>query len=577
MDIVNDELGQNLDAEVFNNEEQKSGLGNKLKPYTGIIVKIFILLVILAVAYYFFFFRYATVSFTVFNYETNSNEATTLSLTKDNKIYSIDTDTDIKLLPGDYSVEILGELSKQYLKTKSITVDKDSGQIQIDIYPDWIINISEFKLSGPSTVYTNQNVSLDVSLKNNGKPITATFKGTGDLNIDDTQELKQGDNKFTLHFTVTKKANEKVTGAVYLDKTKGLSQTKTKDYNAIVKPAPKIKINNSKTIFETSAGQELKITFDLSNSSQEAITGLNLNFDSITTDKDIFMSYITNLPKDINIGPAGNTSVDLVLNIPLQSYFEGKKEITFNAIFANSFTNVSKKITINYSAPNISIPKLIDFEKVTAGSNSEKTLTIENTTKYSIKITESKINITSQVLNPEDYIIKQISFDVPETLEPGKTDIKVLAIIPPVFVSDTFNAELQLTTDIGDYKIPLKFQILGIDVKLAPSIQTQYNISFDEFGKSKPETKPINIKNSGNTDLNIMSISISNNCNSFIQPSMTGPLTITKGDTLNLFFSIKSGQPQTQLSEPKICNFDITYTDPRTEAYQTNTTQFTIE
>lgn len=586
-DFNTEELGQDLDAEVFNEDEtQKISVGQKIKPYLGTIIKVIILLAIIGVLYYFFFYRYTTVNFTVFNYETNSNETTTILLMKDGKTITIDTDTDIKLLSGDYSVSIEGELSKKYLKTKIVSIDKSmqNSSINIDLYPEWVTNISEFKISGPATVYTNQDVTLDVSLKNKGNPLTITLLGNNDLNsildTDKTQEIKQGENKFQIHFKVLKKQNEKINGSIYIDLAKNLSQTKTNEFSATVKTAPKIKITNSKTVFETSAGQELKITFDLSNTSQEEINNLNFSINPSTAnmDLDILKSYITQSPKDINIAKNNNTSADLILAIPIQTYFEGKKEIIFDAIFSNSYTSATKKITINYTAPNIIIPKLTDFGNITAGSNSEKIVTIENTTKYSIAVKESKLNITSQTLNLEDSISRQISFDVPEKLEPGKTDIKIIAIIPPLFVTDEFTAELQLSTDIGDLKIPLKFEITGINVKLEPKLNQRYTFVFtgtEGMEQSEKKSYDISIKNAGNVDLNNININIGN-CSDLVSVSLATNITINKNETIPLFLILAGNKPKTSLPEEKICSFDLSYIDPRTDTMKIDTTQFII-
>jgi hypothetical protein len=577
-------LENNVDNEMFQDETQKVNIMEKIKPYFGTIFKVIILIAILAVAYYFFFYRYTTVSFEVYNYDTGLSEQTTISLANGSKTIDADTDKEYKLLAGTYSIGLQGELSKLYLKTKIVNIDKslDGQSIRINVYPSWVNDISDFKLSGPKTVYTNQNVPLDVSLNYSGEPMSVKFLGSGDLNgLQETTELKKGENKFTLSYKNIKKQNDKVKGTIYIEKAESLSQTKTNEFNSVVKKAPIIKITTPKSIYETSAGQELRITFDISNDSQETIDGLKLTFDGLNMDSDIFNGYINQLPQDINIGPKSSASSELILTIPLQEEFEGKKNITFNAIFTNSYATASKKITINYTSPNITIPKITDFGNMVAGSHSEKVVSLENATKYSIKIQESKIVVTGQTLNLEEAIYQNISFDVPATLEPGKTDIQITTVIPYTFVTDKFTAELQLTTDIGILKIPLSFAITGIDVKLEMlGLQPEYTFTFDTLGSIRTP-KEVSLKNSGNIDLNIMNIYI-RECTTeiLISQVVLTPYTLLKTTSQQFYIVLKehlSKDGPSFAQGPKICSLVTEYIDPKTKAQLQKVDSFTIK
>jgi len=560
----NIEINTNLDNEMY--KEQEPSFSDKIKPYKGTIFKIIILLIILGTLYYFFFFRYTNVSFEVYNYDTNTYEITTLSLEKEGKTINIDTDEFTKLIPGEYLINFSGEISKMYNDTPVLEITKEDNDstITIYLYPEWTKYISNFNIiEPPKEIYQNQEVSLKVSLNNSGKPIYVTLKGTNALSsINYPVELKTGENTFNLSFINTNKQKEDTKGRIYIDKAKDIKYTN--EFNATTKKSPTFKIN-SKTAFETSSGKELKISFELINSSTEDIQNLNLKLDNANMDVDILNSWVKELPKDINLGPKLNTVVDLILEIPLLEYFEGKKTVTFNAIFENSYANATKGITINYTSPEIEVPTKNDFGTIIAGNNITKELEIENSTIYPITINESKITITSLTKNLESEIYKTITPEDIDSIAPGTNKIPVFINIPYDFVTDKIEGYITLITDLGNIEIPFTLNVSGIDVKLElQNLQSSYNFDF-ENDFSVRQNKELVLKNSGNADINVSLISMKN-CNTEIGISQLNyPFRINKGESQKFYLILKENLPKnsSNFSQPQICYLKIDYIDPR--------------
>ncbi len=574
---TNSDSNANLDSDMFG-EEQKPKLDilAAIKPYTGIIIKVLILLVILGAAYWFFFMRYATVSFDVI--ANGASVTTTIKLENSGKSMPVDTLTDTKLLPGDYTVSFDDpDLSNYYLQNNTVSVSKDNEgtPITIKLYPTWSKDIvkSEFKITKrPANVYTGQSVQLEINITNKGKPIGVTLRGDGDANISQDVDLKTGTNKVIVDFDNVKKTGENLKETFYLDGAKDI--LKISDFNAIIKKAPSVKLN-SKTIYQTGVGNTLRITFELVNSSQDKIEGLDFNIVSASRDPEVIAGWIVNTPTDVNIIPNGSTSVDVDFNIPLKKVDGDMEKINLTFGFSNSYINLTKNVELDLLPIEFVVPKKIDLEPMTAGTTKTEKITIENKTDYSIDLKDSSINSSNPKLASPDVM----SLDLPSTIPPGKLDISLNIAIPPTFESDKTDGTIVISTDFGDYSIPFTLNITGINLKIElPTLQPTYTFTFDQdTAPSKQGNLMENtIKNSGNIDVNIVSLQISPNCTKFITIAPFNPLTLKIGDQEKFYISLNPIQ-KSLLNTPILCSLNITYQDPTTQTIQvlTNNT-FTI-
>ena len=594
-DFNTQELGMNLDAEVFGEENQKTSAFDKIKPHIGTIIKIIILLGILFLSYYFFFMRYTYVTFEVQNLSKGLNgnmETTTITLEKEGKQNNYNTGESIKILPGDYTVSINDpELNNLFLANDklSITKDDEGTTKTIILYPDWTSKLKAARIEGPSTIYEGQKVDLKFTINNTGKPINITLKGDGDFNnVIEDWDLGTGTKTKIISYINKRKADkaQKTLGSLYIEKT---GDKFKKSFSAKIKKAPQIKLNTPAS-YSVKAGQDLKIIFELNNPTNTPVDSLQLELSNANIDSDILKSWIQTQSKDINLG-LGKTSTYITLRIPLN---QSGNDITFDAIFKNSYVNVKKSVTLKIAQADIIIPKNLDFGLVTAGTGiKQKTILIENNTEFSITLKKdfdpaTNVNITSPAdpQNKVSDLLQIFSVDIPDKIEPkAKVEIPITLIIPPNFESDALKGTITINTggsedSKNDFVIPFTLNIVGISLKLElQSLQSEYKFTFDEVSQqSEKKLFPLTLKNSGNVDLNIMDIKI-NNCSDFgDKEQITVPLTIKKGESQGFFLVLKKIY-KTNLTEPKSCSFDISYQDPtipNAVSFSTKTYPFSI-
>lgn len=571
-------LGENLDSEVFSEEQKESSL-NKIKPYIGTILKILIVILIVFGLYYYFYMRYVNVSFEIINLEKGQNykESSTITLDLDGKISEIDTDEITKILPGDYIISVNDpNLSNLYLKDEllSITKEDDDSTFTIILYPEWSKNLSEFKLINKSdTIYTNQKVTLTASIKNSGKNQKIKIIGTNDLNdIQEYIDLKPGDNNFELSFVNKRKNKEKVSGTLKIESADFISL----NYSATTKTSPNLKIIGNAN-YTAYAGQTLNMKFELDNGlNVDNITDLELSIDNATLDSDIIKSWISNAPEKIDVNAKQKKSIDLNFNIPLQN----KDKVSFNLNFKNSFATATKLITITINDPQIELPKEIDFDTLTAGNTSTKTILIDNKTNYELNlIADTTYDIpTTSNTNTLEQIYSIISIELPEKLIIGKNEIPFSFIIPPTFLSDNIKGKVKIKSELKDFEIPFSIIIQGIEISFTTTLSPQYTFDYDSTNFSIEKQESIKINNTGNVDLNVYAVNITgdSDCTSRLQiKPIISPSTLTKSNPLEVILTMKkSAKPLNPIT--KVCSFDITYLDPKTNTQTTKTNQFTL-
>lgn len=584
-----DDLGGNLDSDMFAEQKPKVNIMAKIKPHIGTIVKILVLILILFAAYYFFFLRYVTVSFDVVNYAIpgGSPETTTITLTNGKSI-NVDTGDNIRLLPGSYDVSINDpNLDNYYLYTKSITIDKsdDKSTKTIELYPSWFQNIDSIKIvknSIPKLIYKNQDVSFQANIKYSGKGDSIDLI----IELDENQvaeksvDLKTGENIVDLSFkNYVDKQDKNVHVKVIIDKTNNIYST---SFEVPVKKPPKFTIN-TKDSYEVHAGNNLKMVFELNNSTKYKIPNINFSIISANQDPAIIKSWIQKIPKNLTISPGINT-VNVDFNIPL---LKDPKDKTITVDFSNSFLSVTKDITIKILPANIELPKSLDLGQMTAGTTITKNIVITNNTNYPLEIdSNANIDITkSSSTNSLPQLQNMFIIDLPEELQIGDTSIPIIVVLNPNLQSDNVKGNITIKTTNGlDLTIPFSINITGIEDKLDIGLQDSYTFKFNDKGQLESKNHPIaiTIKNTGNIDLNIVDISLDQKCkilanlntkemigNPFILKTLSDPLKIylIPIATSNLFKSTSS----------YICLLKVTYTDPHNKSQpKTISKSFTI-
>ncbi len=557
-----DDFDFNISDDFQNSEKPKSSLN--LKKYAGPIIKIIILLGILFVLVWFFFLRYAEVSIYITATDTSKSLDSGIIYLND-KTYNLGET--FKIVPGDYDIRLSDIDSKKYYLLDSdsvITINKDSGDIDLKAYPLEFKKLSNFVLSLPSEIYENQNIKITLEVNNtNDSPLNVIIKGDKDFNsLSEEFTLNKGPNKKEFYFKNTLKKGATFKGSIYFDSAKGISKL-TESVSLKVNAAPILKFKNLKTSYKVNAGQDLELTLEIDNSSNINIENLNLDFENSSSNIDLLKSMVVESTKDLNIISKDIGTAKVIFKIPIDITL---KEQYFDIIYRNSYSEARQKITLEIIAPEIITPKLLDFGKITASQTLiTKIIPIENKTNYSIKITDFDIDITTaqpkNSISDLKAIFSSVDFleDIPAN---GSTSGTANVIIPSTFLSDMVTGNITLKTDYFDIKVPFKLEILELKIALDfENLNDKYTFTYDPVTTMGiPKSNFINLKNTGNIDLSIKNIYV--DCSELdITLGIQKPFDLKVGEKQEFLLNQKS-IPKSSLPSEKVCNLNITYIDP---------------
>jgi len=584
--LDNQDLSANIDSEVFSEDElPKKSIGEIIKPYTGIAIKIIILLVILAFAYWFFFMRYANVTFKVVNYSKGDSPIlTTINLEQNGSVEKYNTSDEsttnsVRILPGTYTISIDdSDVGDFYLPndTLEITKDDDGSSITIFLYPEWAKDIGGFKIEKlPNSIYSNQEVTFKLGLNNSGKMQNIVIKGTGDLNsVNQPIDIKPGKNILLVKFDNFKKPDENLKGSLYIQYAQDLFYTT--NINMKVKKLPQVNLVPQKTSYDVNSGSEVTIVFDVDNKSQETISDLNLKLSTANMDIDIINPWIKSISQDINVNPNEKIQIEVVFNVPIREEPKDGEKINLKFTLENSFVNVSKDVELRVHQANIELPKSLDFSTVVAGTLLQKNITISNNTQSKIKITKdilikiTKTNSTNSNYPTDADIYKSIIINPITELNPGANELNITLNILPIYSSENLEGTITLFTEAGELYIPFKFNIQSMDVKLEIQMQTQFKVYPDPNTqnlktKELTDSTSVTISNTGNIDLNINSITVGGDCKDWpdVSPALTQLTLLPSKKSFSFFLKFTAISTST-LNSSKICILDVSYYDPKT-------------
>lgn len=558
---MDDEFNFNIDEEFSG--PKKSTMPD-LKKYIVPMIKIFILLAILFALIWFFFLRYTEISIIVKESDTGKTLNGGVIYLND-KVY--DFGKPIKIIPGDYDIR-LSELDarKYYLLKSELTIDKDSGDLELKAYPLEFKKLTQFTATLPSEIYENQLITLELNITNNNDSSTnIIIRGSNDLNaLKQTFTLNTGINNLKVEFSNPKKKGTNLVGEIYIEGAKEINQLK-KSINLKVNPAPVLKFKNLKTNYTVNAGQILDLTLEIDNSSTIEIKNLNLDFDNASIDKDILKSWVIEETKDLNIVAKGIGTAKISFLIPIDSTI---KDEFFNITYKNSYAEVTpQKIVISIKNPEIITPKSIEFGKITAGQNLiTKIITLENKTNFDVKIIGAKVNITTSQPNNLISTLEAL-FDIEYSDIPKNSSAEAIVnlIIPPTINGDNISGNIILITEYFEIKVPFKLEILELKIALdVLGINSKYTFTYPDGFTSKQTNNIVKLKNIGNIDLEIKSILISNTCPMLSTTIITPlPLILKPNMEQEFTFTLKSISKQ-NLTEEKVCSIDVIYVNPAT-------------
>jgi len=140
-------------------------------------------------------------------------------------------------------------------------------------------------------------------------------------------------------------------------------------------------------------------------------------------------------------------------------------------------------------------------------------------------------------------------------------------IIPSNFNSENIEGTITIPTEAGDLIIPFKLNIQSLDVKLDIQMQSQFTVYLDpatlNLKTKELSPQPITINNTGNVDLNLVSINLGNDCKNNwpeVSPILTQITQIPNNDKYSFFLKFTATNA---FNQAKTCTLDVAYYDPK--------------
>lgn len=520
-----DDFNKGIGSDDFNlneedNDEPKINLMDQIKPYVGPIIKIIIVIVIAFLVYYFVWGN--KVNVTIYAYKDGKIYDTSVNILKGEKlILTTNVETPIKLVKGnEYTVKI-DPPSNYFQPTTSETliVEEDDLEHRIDLLPLWAAGIKTIDAEIPEVIYKGQLLEFDVTVDYTGTGASVNITGTNDFNdLSMPITLKNGKAKYTINFYIPRTIQSGKTtfsGKICIENS---LKCTVKVIQAAIKDQPSITLQpKPSTNITVSAGSTFTLNILVNNKKNKItdIKDLNVSLESVLglpTDMtaETFIDMINIMPPQ-NIPKDTDGTIVIRGSIPLNF---AEKQISFFVRVKNSFLDLrTDQITLNISKPNLEITKSVDFEQTLAGETKTQMITITNNTDFeltNVNITFDNHSVTQNT--PNDFRTwittdETTSFSIPSK---GTKQIKVIFTPSRKAVTDEFTLNAKINTDSGEFIIPIKGKIKGINVNMEITFPNE-NIQLsknNQTGQITPYNGTIKITNKSDTKITLAKIEI---------------------------------------------------------------------
>jgi|GEM_PF-4934163 len=542
-------------------------------------IKPAIILIILIVGLYFTYdyFIASVVEVTVSVTQQDMPIATSFQIIDSTgKAISADSDTPIKLKVGEYTIT----LDSGYVPAseRHFVVEKgDPITKVIHIYPAGAENISNLNTSIPATVYKGQTITIDLFYQNTGEDISLALKGTEDFNsIGETNNMtfKGGNTKseITYNVPIETKNKSQIKGKICIKYT----SICTSELTANLESTPKIQIDIGKSVNSVKAGTSFSIPFSITNKSTTQINDINIKIVYVSTniDAELFKGWfdpISNINLNAKVGSSSAKTNGIITGkIPIT---EKPIEVTFNISAENSFVNeISNIVTINILPAAITLtPDSVDFGTAQYGISKSANIDIKNEGEETL----SDIQVTLENFNAENNLPSDIEQwskitilpdnDIIDAQDIGK--IRVDINVPKTAKDDSINFDVKITTNTGEFIVPIKGKIKGIlfDATVATD-KTNYDIHTEFSNTTGTALGKFTITNKGDIDFIISQVSFLDACKSKIKnlsaiQTVLYNAVIEKSKTKEVALEL-SGIFSTQTKVETPCQIIISYIDP---------------
>lgn len=367
------------------------------------------------------------------------------------------------------------------------------------------------------------------------KTVTLTNTGSGILMISGISVAGTGFTASGPHLPIALSAGQSTTISVVFKPTAGASDTGTITITSnALEPTMDVSLSGTGTTtavlnasassvaFGTvSVGSEVTKTVQLANAGTGSVTisGMTVSGTGVS---------VTGLAVPANLGAGQDANLTITYKPNAAGTLSGKVSIASNASDPSLVVDLSGTATTAPSSALTATPSSITFGNVVVGTESSQTIRLANSGTASVTVSS---------LAPSVSTVSVSGITVPLTLAPGAT-ANFTAAFKPTAASSVSGA-ITVKSNATDPSMAIDMTGAGQSALVQLTVSPT-SVSFGGAAVGSANSKPVTVKNTGNTNASISSVAVAGTGFSLSGSSTSVVLTPGQSETYTVNFDPKT-------------------------------------